>query len=131
MEGERLALDPVLRPAGGGDPGEAGLGRAVEQVGAVGFPAAEARVDEVDELLAEPAPRSLVGALGVGVAVAENDRPLGERWLDRLRKVLPPVGEEEEELGARVEVARVEDEPAKPGPGRRPARRTARRSLLL
>jgi hypothetical protein len=56
VEGESFPLDPVLLPARGGDPGEPGRGRTVEEVGPVGLEPAETRVKEVDEVLAEPRP---------------------------------------------------------------------------
>ncbi len=103
MEGERFALDPVLPASGGRDAGQSRFGGAVEEVGPVGFPPAEALVEEVDQLFADPAPCSLVGARGVGVPVAENDGPGGKGGLDRLRQVLSPVCEHQEQLGPRVE----------------------------
>jgi serine phosphatase RsbU (regulator of sigma subunit) len=85
------------------------LDRAVEQVRAVGDARAKAAVERVDDGFAEAAARSLVRARGVRVPVAQDGGARGEGGLDHLDEVLPPVGDHEKQLGARLDVfVRVE-----------------------
>ena len=86
------------------DAGERRLDREIEEVRSIGVPLAPALVELVDALLAEPPARTLVGARGVRVPVAEDVRSGGEGGLDHRHEVMPPVRHHEEELGTRVDV---------------------------
>ena len=111
MEGELLAFDLVDAGAASlGDARERHLDGAVEQISAVGNARAEAAVEVVDGPFAEAAAGSLVCPRGIGVAVAQDGRARGEGRLDDFDEVLPPTGDEEEQLGARLDgLARVEE----------------------
>ena len=111
VKSDLLAFDLV--ESGAASPRDAlerGFDGAIEEIRAVGNSRAPAAVKRVDGIFAESAACALVGARRVGIPVAQDVRALGEGWLDQLEEVLPTVGDEEEQLGARLDVlARVEE----------------------